>query len=81
MAVLVNNSSTNWNNAAGWSVISATGWTAALATQETNNTATATTFTSGVAFTPGAITVDAVDRLLSLVQLLMLILWTYRILQ
>lgn len=60
MAVLVNNSSTNWNNAAGWSVISATGWTAALATQETGNTATAVTFTSGVAFTPGAITVDAI---------------------
>jgi len=60
MAVLVNNSSTNWNNAAGWSVISATGWTAALATQETAAVTTPTTFTSGVAFTPGAITVDAI---------------------
>jgi hypothetical protein len=60
MAVLVNNSSTNWNNAAGWSVISATGWTAALATQETAAVTTPITFTSGAAFTPGAITVDAI---------------------
>lgn len=60
MAVLVNNSSTNWNNSAGWSVISATGWTASLATQETGNSATALTFTSGTTFVPGAVTVDAV---------------------
>jgi hypothetical protein len=60
MAVVVNNSSTNWNNAAGWSVISATGWTALLATQETAANPTPTTFTSGIAFTPGAITIDAI---------------------
>jgi hypothetical protein len=60
MSVLVNNSSTNWNNAAGWSVISTAGWTAALATQETGNSATATTFASSATFVPGIITVDAI---------------------
>jgi len=60
MAVVVNNSSTNWNNSAGWSVISTTGWTAAITTQELGNSASAVAFTSGVAFTPGAITVDAI---------------------
>jgi hypothetical protein len=60
MSVLVNNSSTNWSNSAGWSAISFAGWTPAIATQETGNSASAVTFTSGTTFIPGAITADAI---------------------
>lgn len=56
MATLINNSSGNFTTAATWSLVDST----SLLDSETNSTATTTAFVSSQAFTPGAITIDAI---------------------
>jgi hypothetical protein len=65
MAVLVNNSSGNFTTAGTWSLINPTNFQPLFATQETGVNASAVTFTSNVAFTPGAITVDGIGLKIS----------------
>lgn len=60
MAVLASNSNGNFTTAATWSAVDSGTFTTALATQETGTTNTAVAFTSGVAFTPGGLTLDGI---------------------
>ena len=56
MATLANNSSGNFNTAATWSLVDPT----SFSNSEAGSTVIGTAFTSSVAFTPGAITIDGI---------------------
>lgn len=65
MAFLVNSGNINLADANAWNVIDPTTFTATTTIQESGTTASGTGFVSGVAFTPGAITIDALAFKLS----------------